>query len=239
MYARLRVVTCLSRTEYCRRDNVSNVFGFFWIFLIFHSLCGVKKGFENYPEPYGSYLFKYELISSHMIAVITVQAKLYSMLVSSRISQHIDQRLPVEQPGFRPGMGCTDHIHTVRMVAEKSKEWGQTLWVASLDLEKAFDKVFFTAVLDALRQIGIDPGYIEAVEDLYSNLSVELDGASRSRDVNVEPGVIQGDPFSPALFINVLRMVMANLLPTWVQKRYGITVGELHEPNTCLHYLVC
>ena len=78
------------------------------------------------------------------------------MLILLRIGKQVDEHLPVEQTGFRPGMGCADHIHTVRMVAEKSREWGQTVWAASLDLEKAFDKVFFDAVLDSLTDIGID-----------------------------------------------------------------------------------
>ncbi len=92
------------------------------------------------------------------IAIIPVSAKLYSMLILSRIKQQIDQALPMEQAGFRRGMGCADHIHTVRMVAEKSKAWGQTVWAASLDLEKAFDKVFFEAVTDGLTSSGVAQG---------------------------------------------------------------------------------
>ena len=42
---------------------------------------------------------------------------------------------------------------------------------------------------------------------------------------------------SPALFVNVLRQVMANLLPAWERKKYGVTIGELPASNTCLHYL--
>ena len=65
-----------------------------------------------------------------------------------------------------------------------------------LDWEKAFDKVFFEAILDSLRSCGVEEGYIEAIADLYANLSlyVEVDGMKRSRDVKkVERGVRQGD----------------------------------------------
>ena len=39
------------------------------------------------------------------------------------------------------------------------------------------------------------------------------------------------------LFINVLRQLMANLVPAWEKKRYGVMIGEPNEQNTCLHYL--
>ncbi len=35
----------------------------------------------------------------------------------------------------------------MRMMAEKSDEWGEEVWAASLDLEKAFDKVYHSSVM--------------------------------------------------------------------------------------------
>ena len=125
-------------------------------------------------------------------------------------------------------MGCADHIHTVRMVAEKCKEWGQTVWAASLDLEKAFDKVSFEAVTDSLTSSGVAQGYVEAIADVYASLSlyVELDNATLSRDVNIQRGVRQGDPLSPVLFINVLRVAMSKVVAKWKEKKSGVTIGE-------------
>ena len=94
-----------------------------------------KKGDARMPKDY------------RPIAIVPVMSKLYSMTLLYRIKDTIDNQLPVEQAGFRPGMGCTDQIHALRMVAEKAQEWGSTVWAASLDVEKAFDSVEHDACL--------------------------------------------------------------------------------------------
>ena len=45
-----------------------------------------------------------------------------------------------EQSGAPADKGaCSDAVNAVRNVSEKSLEWGEHLWVAKLDVEKAFD----------------------------------------------------------------------------------------------------
>jgi hypothetical protein len=173
------------------------------------------------------------------IASIPVLAKLYSMMILSRVRAQIEKHLPVEQAGFRSEMGCADHIHAARLCAEKAMEWGLTIWAASLDLEKASDKVFAESVETSLVSAEVDSRYVEVIADLYADLSlyVELDKSTSSRDVPVLRGVRQGDPFSPTLFINVLRAVIENLLPRWEAKKYGIQLGEDNEKGQRLHYL--
>ena len=56
------------------------------------------------------------------IAIIPVLCKLYSSLVLSRVHDCIEKVLPSEQAGFRSGMGCADHLHTLRLCAEKARE---------------------------------------------------------------------------------------------------------------------
>ena len=71
------------------------------------------------------------------ISIIPVMAKLFSTILYDRISVQVDRHLSEEQFGFRKGRGCADKLHG--MVIEKSAEWGEELWMAALDVEKAFD----------------------------------------------------------------------------------------------------
>ena len=59
------------------------------------------------------------------ISIIPVMAKLFSTILYDRISVQVDRHLSEEQFGFRKLRGCADALHVVRMVIEKSAEWGE------------------------------------------------------------------------------------------------------------------
>eukprot|EP00973_Karenia_brevis_P022946 3159671-Karenia_brevis.AAC.1 len=132
-------------------------------------------------------------------------------------------------------MGCADHIHSLRLCAEKAREWGFSVWAASLDLEKAFDMVELEAIHDSLLSTELELGYLDVIADIYADLTlyVKLDGPIRSREVRVERGVRQGDPLSPILFVNVLRAVMEKLIPRWERKKLGL----VFDASKRMHYV--
>ena len=92
-----------------------------------------KKGDSNWPSNY------------RPISIIPVLAKLFSTMLHGRIAEILDKEFSEEQFGFRKGRGCSDAVHSLRMIIEKSLEWGEKLWIATLDVEKVFDKVHHTA----------------------------------------------------------------------------------------------
>ena len=59
------------------------------------------------------------------------------------------------QFGFRPGRGTTDPILIIRQIQEKFLSQKKDLWMAFVDLEKAFDRVP-RDVWWALKQSGVD-----------------------------------------------------------------------------------
>ena len=46
-----------------------------------------------------------------------------------------------EQGGFRAGRGCVDQVFVVRQVVEKAIEKVKEVYMAFVDLEKAYDNV--------------------------------------------------------------------------------------------------
>ena len=60
------------------------------------------------------------------------------------------------QFGFVPDRGTTDAIFVLRQLQEKYLSVGKRLYMAFLDLEKAFDPVPWKVVLWAMRKLGAE-----------------------------------------------------------------------------------
>ena len=78
--------------------------------------------------------------------------------------------------------------------------------MASLDLRKAFDRIEYPALFDALRDQNVGDNYISLLAAMYSNQT----GCIRGSDCffDIERGVKQGDIISPMLFNAALELVM-------------------------------
>lgn len=156
------------------------------------------------------------------ISLLSHVYKLFSRVISNRLTRRLDEAQPAEQAGFRRGYGTIDHIHTVRQVIQKTKEYNQPLCMAFVDYEKAFDSVETWSVLEALQRCQVDWRYIEVLRCLYdaANMSVVLQNG-QTEPVLLRRGVRQGDVISPKLFSAALQDMFGTL--NW--KRRGININ--------------
>ena len=60
--------------------------------------------------------------------------------------------LRTEQCGFRKGRGCVDQIFTLGIQAEKAREYNTSLYLAFVDLRKAYDSVSHEALWTVLEK---------------------------------------------------------------------------------------
>ena len=119
----------------------------------------------------------------------------------------IRQRVEIDemQCVFMSGRGTTDAIFIVRQLQEKHFAANKPLYMAFVDLEKAFDRVPRDVIWWAMRKLGIDEWLVRLVQSMYKDVRSRVRvGDGYSEEFGVGVGVHQGSVLSPLLFIIVL-----------------------------------
>ena len=123
------------------------------------------------------------------------------LIILSRISSHVDAQLLDSQSAFRKGRGLTDALFTVRQVISKRVEFNEPLFMAFVDLRKAYDSVPRASLWQILRVYGVHAKLVELLEDLHKGTQAAVRmGGSMSEWFDVRGRVRQGCVISPLLF---------------------------------------
>ena len=64
---------------------------------------------------------------------------MYGRILIEQVIENSEGQVGEEQSGFRKGRSCADQIFVLRQICEKMKEKKRNVWVAFMDLEKAYD----------------------------------------------------------------------------------------------------
>ena len=87
------------------------------------------------------------------------------------------------------------------------------LYMAFVDLEKAFDRVPLKVIWWALRKLGVEEWIVRLVQEMYPNARYRVPvGEGFSKEFEVKVGVHQGSVLSPLLFIIVLEALSCEFL---------------------------
>lgn len=144
------------------------------------------------------------------IAVSSVLLRIFHRVLASRVQASIS--FDARQRAFTPVDGCAENITVLSSLLRESRRCCRSLFVASLDLQKAFDTVTFGAVMNAAHVAGFPQGFLCYLERLYSASSVVIKAGTHTRTLNVTQGVRQGDPLSPLLINLVIDSLLQRML---------------------------
>jgi hypothetical protein len=140
------------------------------------------------------------------IKILDQAMKVFEKVIEKRVRSQVT--LDDMQFGFRPGKGTTDAIFIVRQIQERYIRKNKEVWMAFVDLEKAFDRVPREILWWSLRQLKVDEGLVAVIKSMYDNVTtaVKVNGKV-SEEFQVKVGVHQGSVLSPLLFTIVLEAI--------------------------------
>ncbi len=131
---------------------------------------------------------------------ITLLGSLYKIL--AKILTFLPSIIRPNQTGFVEGRCILDNTFLAQEAQDWAKESNQDLVLLLLDFEKAFDRIEWSFLFEALAKLGFCPQWIRWVSSLYKSTSsaIKLNGVE-GNTFPLGRSVRQGCPLSPYLFI--------------------------------------
>ena len=131
------------------------------------------------------------------VAILPIAYKIFSKMLYNRLLPILDSRQGFEQHGFRLGSLIEDAFATVEGLVGRAQEFGLNVWVASLDMRKAFDRIEFDSMFEALVRDGVDDPHLHLLALLHVDQNASVNGSDLFA---IQRGVKQGDVISPIIF---------------------------------------
>ena len=124
------------------------------------------------------------------ISLLSIVGKVYARVILGRLQKLADRIYPESQCGFRAKRSTIDMIFSIRQLQEKCKEQNMPLYVAFIDLTKAFDLVSREGLFKILPKVGCPPKLLSLIKSFHTNMKgiVQYDG-STSEPFDIHSGV--------------------------------------------------
>ena len=106
------------------------------------------------------------------ITLASNMGKLYERIVNSRATEQIE--MTQAQAGGQKGKSTTDHILIIKELRQKAKEQKKPIYIAFLDVTKAYDKAWLDAIMYVMHKSGLRDTLWQVIKNLNENLIAKL-----------------------------------------------------------------
>ena len=133
------------------------------------------------------------------ITLVSVITKVFEHVLLELCFKH----LPTDslQFGFKKNLGCSNAVFVLTETIEYFISKGSSVFVSSLDIKKAFDKVNYFKLFKCLINANVPKSIVLTIANWYDKINVSVKWKNAlSHSFQVNSGVKQGSVISPALF---------------------------------------
>jgi hypothetical protein len=138
------------------------------------------------------------------ISLTNVIYHLIAKSLAHRIKEELPDYIHHSQHAFIQGKRITDNIIIAQEIVHSFnlKSFNQEAFMLKIDLAKAFDRIEWSFVLDALRSKGYHGHFIKLVHTCISTTSFSINvNGEAEENFQATRGIRQGCPLSPYLFV--------------------------------------
>ena len=117
----------------------------------------------------GGHKSKKELKNYRPIALIDTVAKIFCGVLNERLRECFERCkvLGEEQNGFRKDRRGEDNMFVVNELVECMRKSGRKVYIAFLDIEKAYDTVNRRLLCKVLEKVGVSEKIVRIIQSMY------------------------------------------------------------------------
>ena len=104
------------------------------------------------------------------ISLLRIVGKVFARVFLTRLQILASRIYPESQCGFRAGRSTVDMVFSLRQFQEKCQEQQMPLFIAFIDLTKAFDLVSRSGLFKLLQKIGCPPRLLTVITSFHDNM---------------------------------------------------------------------
>ncbi len=142
--------------------------------------CGAKRHSQcqdsNFLQNKGDHS---DCNSYRRISLLSTVGKVFARVLFARLQVLAARVYPESQCGFGAGRSTIDMVFSVQM-QEKCREQNKPLYLAFIDLTKAFDLVSRSGLFKILKKVDYPPRLLAAIQSFHDNMqsTVDYNGAT-------------------------------------------------------------
>jgi sorting nexin-29 len=166
------------------------------------------------------------------IILLSILRKILAIIMIRRTADKINSKIPISQAAYRSGRSTTEHVFTIKTLAEKAiTSSNYEIMIVLLDMSKAFDTIKRDVLIEDLRTV-LEEDELHMFSLLLKDVKLQVRVKDQLGDqFNTNIGTPQGDSASALLFTFYLAQALKdNKSPTEEEHNYAQPKNNCNLP---------